>query len=628
VPNATDLESSPTSRQVPPPTSNPGTAVPGLPSEAPPWHAMPAEEALAQAQGSRDGLSVPEAERRLALHGANRLPPRPARGPMRRLLAQFDNLLILLLLAAAGVAALLGHRLDAKVILLVVVVNAVIGFIQEGRAEKALDAIRELLSPQALVIRERRRLGIPAENLVPGDLCLIEAGDRVPADLRLLRANTLRIDEAMLTGEAIPAEKAVEPTAVDVPLGDRTSMAFSGTLVTSGQGAGVVVGTGVRTEIGRISAMLEEIPEVAIPLLRQMAVFARWLTLVVLAIAAATFLFGTLGRGFAPAEMFIAVVSLSVAATPEGLPTILTVTLAIGVRRMARRNAVVRRLPAVEALGSVSVICSDKTGTLTRNEMTVRAAVTAEALYEMIGVGYEPRGAFRTAGADVAPDAAPVLQELLRAALLCNDAHLRSAEAGWLVEGDPMEGALVAAAVKAGYDQHLEAERRPRTDVIPFDARHRLMATLHHDHEGNAFLYVKGAPERLLDMCLRQRVQGGSAPLDPGFWHRRIEELAAQGQRVLAVATNPVDPDQRALTFADVESGLELLGFLGLIDPPREEAVTAVAECRRAGIRVKMITGDHGATARAIAGQVGLENTAEVLTSADLDRLDPRELPA
>ena len=332
--------------------------------------------------------------------------------------------------------------------------------------------------------------------------------------------------------------------------------------------------------------MLGSVEELTTPLLRHMTVFARQLTFVVLAVAAATFLFGVLVRGFDPADMFVAVISLSVAAIPEGLPTILTVTLAIGVQRMARRNAVVRRLPAVETLGSVSVICSDKTGTFTRNEMTVRATATADRHYEVTGVGDEPRGAFRAEGADVAPDAEPVLQELLRAALLCNDAHLRRAGEGWVIEGDPMEGALVVAAVKAGHDQRLEAECRPRTDVIPFYALHRFMATLHHDHEGRGFLYVKGAPERLLAMCDRQQTAGDPAPLDPALWHRRVDELAAQGQRVLAVAMRRIDPAQRTFTFADVEHGLELLGLLGLIDPPREEAVAAVAECRQAGIRV------------------------------------------
>ena len=626
--NATGLGNGPSSR---PTRHDAGRAAPAtaeLATDARPWHAMSAEEALERAGGTLRGLDAAEAERRLATHGPNRLPARRIKGPLSRFLAQFNNLLIVLLVAAAAVAALLGHWLDAQVILLVVLVNAVLGFVQEGRAEKALDAIRELLSLQASVLRDGRRIGVPAERLVPGDLCLIEAGDRVPADLRLVRSNALQIDEAMLTGEAVPAEKSTEAVAADAPLGDRAGMAFSGTLATSGQGAGLVVATGAGTEIGKISAMLGSVEELTTPLLRQMTVFSRQLTFVVLAVAAATFLFGVLVRGFDPADMFVAVISLSVAAIPEGLPTILTVTLAIGVQRMARRNAVVRRLPAVETLGSVSVICSDKTGTFTRNEMTVRAIATADRHYEVTGVGYEPRGAFRAEGADVAPDAEPVLQELLRAALLCNDAHLRRAGEGWVIEGDPMEGALVVAAVKAGHDQRLEAECRPRTDVIPFDALHRFMATLHHDHEGRGFLYVKGAPERLLAMCDRQQTAGDPAPLDPALWHRRVDELAAQGQRVLAVAMRPIDPGQRTLTFADVERGLELLGLLGLIDPPREEAVAAVAECRQAGIRVKMITGDHPTTARAIADQVGLENTAEVLTGADLDRLDARELPA
>jgi magnesium-transporting ATPase (P-type) len=527
------------------------------------------------------GLAQDEAVARLSRFGPNRLPAAKPRGPLRRFLAQFNSLLIQVLLAAAAVTAALGHFVDTTVILAVAVFNATIGFIQEGKAEKALQAIKEMLSPRATVLRDGHRKSVPAEELVPGDLVLLEPGDKVPADIRLTRVKGLRIQEAALTGDSVPVDKSIDPVAVQTPLGDRASMAYAGTLVAAGQGSGVVVETGAGMEVGRISGMLTEVQELTTPLLRQMNTFARWLTVAILALASLVFVFGTLLRGFAPSEMFMVVVGLVVAAIPEGLPAILTVTLAIGVQRMAGRNAIVRRLPAVETLGSVSIICSDKTGTLTRNEMMVRAVATSAPVFEVGGIGYEPRGGFSLDGREILPEHRPRLLELTRAAALCNDSALREKDGQWVVEGDPMEGALLAVALKAGLDPAAEAKSFPRTDVIPFDAAHRFMATLHHSHSGEGVVYVKGAPERIIEMCTSQRGSGGDQPIDRSYWHSKIDEMAAQGQRVLAVAVKPADG--RELRFADVETGFTLLGLLGLIDPPREEAVAAVAECQSAG---------------------------------------------
>ena len=579
---------------------------------------------MASRNGAPDGLSDEEASERLAQFGPNRLPPPKVRGPLIRFLAQFNNLLIYVLLGAAALTAALGHWADTLVILAVAIVNAVIGFVQEGKAEKALEAIKQMLSPRATVLRDGHRKSVPAEDLVPGDLVLLEPGDKVPADIRLTRVKGLRVQEAAITGESVPVDKSIDPVPADAPLGDRASMTYAGTLVAAGQGTGVVVETGVSMEIGRISGMLTEVQELTTPLLSQMNVFARWLTIAILALAGLVLVFGVMLRGFAPAEMFMVVVGLAVAAIPEGLPAILTVTLAIGVQRMAARNAITRRLPAVETLGSVSIICSDKTGTLTRNEMTVRSVAAGPDVFEVSGVGYEPHGGFSLDGRETLPEHRPLLLELARAAALCNDSALHEKAGHWIVEGDPMEGALVTAAFKAGLDPDFEAQSFPRTDAIPFDAAHRFMATLHHSHAGEGFIYLKGAPEQVIETCTRQRGHDGDQPIDPAYWHAKIDEMAAQGQRVLAVATKATT--QRELSFADVEGELTLLGLLGLIDPPREEAIAAVAECQAAGIRVKMITGDHGGTARAIATQLGLANRKDVLTGAEIDGMSDEAL--
>ncbi len=603
-------------------------SAPATPSDPPPIHARTAEAVVADLGSTPRGLTSAEAAARLRRHGTNALPAAPRRNPLLRFLAQFHNALIYFLLAGAAAAASLGHFVDTGVILAVVMVNAVVGFLQEGKAEDALAAIRDMIAPRASVLRDGARNSVPVADIVPGDVVLIEAGDRVPADLRLLRARNLRIDEAILTGESVAATKQVDPVAADAALGDRTPLAFSGTLVATGQGIGIVHATGLATEIGRISALLGNVEELTTPLLRQVNRFAHRFTRFALVGGAVLFAFAVLVRDYSWDDALMAVVALAVALIPEGLPAVITITLAIGVQRMAARNAVIRRLPAVETLGATSVICTDKTGTLTRNEMTARRLVTAGHATFVEGSGYDP-GEHRIfeSGRERGEDHAAALA-LVRAGLLCNDARLRRDGGLWRVEGDPMEGALETLAMKAGLDPAEEREAWPRLDEIPFDAAHRYMATLHRMPFGDRVALVKGAPEAILAMCDRQEGPDGPAPLDPGFWSDRIAEAAAEGERVLGFAMRHMPEDMTRIGFGDVDGGLVFLGIVGFIDPPREEAIRAVAECRSAGIAVRMITGDHAATARAIARQLGLGEDPKVLTGADLDRLPAADFAA
>ena len=591
-----------------------------------PHHACAPEHVLGTlGVDPRKGLTSAEASARAGLHGPNALPESARRSAFERFLLQFHDILIYVLLVAGAITAVLGHWIDSGVIFGVVIINAVIGFVQEGKAERSLDAIRNMLSPRAQVLRDGHRREIPAEALVPGDIVFLASGDKVPADLRLLEVRSLRVEEAALTGESVPVDKAPDEVARDVPLGDRSSMAYSGTLVAYGQASGVVVATGAKTEIGRISEMLGAVEELSTPLLRQLAVFGRTLTWVILGVAAFTFAFGALLREYSAGEMFLAAVGLAVAAIPEGLPAIMTITLAIGVQRMAARNAIIRRLPSVEALGSVTVICSDKTGTLTRNEMTVQRVACADHHYVVSGSGYAPHGGFEE-GADgesrvVEPGGA--LLEAARVALLCNDASVRREGEAWTLAGDPTEGALIVMAMKAGLGLEFEREALPRTDVIPFESEHRFMATLHHDHDGRGRIYLKGAPERVLELCAHQRTEKGDTAIDPGYWHAHMHGIAADGMRLLAVAVREGEDTTRELRFADVErGGFTLLALFGLSDPPREEAIEAVARCRAAGIRVKMITGDHAATARAIGVRLGLDERVQAVTGSDIDAMD------
>lgn len=590
------------------------------------WHAKDAEFVLETCTGSADGLTREEAEKRLASHGENRLPAIKRTSPFVRFLNQFNNLLIYVLLIAAVVTILLQHWVDSGVIIGVVVINGLIGFIQEGKAERALDAIRNMLSHEATVMRCGEQITVSTEQLVPGDIVLLCSGDKVPADLRLLHVHNLGIDEATLTGESVPVNKTVEPVTENTALADRKCMAYSGTLVTGGRAEGIVIATGPKTEIGRINAMLRDVSTITTPLLRQIDQFGRWLTMGILVLAVCNFLFGVLIRNYSFTEMFLAGVGLAVAAIPEGLPAIITITLAIGVQRMAKRNAIIRRLPAVETLGSVTVICSDKTGTLTKNEMTVQQVVTADRDFRVTGVGYNPHGTVTLDGEVVQPKDYPILKEIARAAVSCNDASLHYEHNRTTVMGDPTEGALLTLAFKAGVDPKLQLQEFPRTDLIPFESEHKFMATLHHDHAGHGFIYCKGAPERILGMCNAQRRSGQDQILDVAYWHQCTEEMASQGQRLLAVAFKSAAAEQQELRFTDVEGGLSLLGIVGLSDPPREEATIAVKACHSAGIRVKMITGDHIATARAIARAMDIGIGRGALTGADLASMDEEML--
>lgn len=586
-------------------------------------YAVPVSESLTSLQADPvSGLTEAEAASRLEKYGPNRLPAPKGRHGALRFLSHFHNVLIYVLIGAGLVTAVLQHWVDTAVILAVVVANALIGYIQEGRAEQAMAAIRDMLSPHASVLRGGLRLTVAGEALVPGDIVLLEAGDKVPADLRVLQANNLQVQEAILTGESLPVSKQVEPVAADVSLGDRKSMLFSGTLVTSGTARGVVTATGSETEIGRISGLLGDVQTLSTPLMIQMAGFARWLTILILLISLLLLVFGYFVDHLEFINVFMAVVSLAVAAIPEGLPAVLTITLAVGVQAMARRNAIVRRLPAIETVGSVSVICTDKTGTLTRNEMVVSAVVTAAGVWKIGGEGYAPRG--HVEGGD--PSA---LEALSRVAALCNDASLVDVDGDWRVEGDPMEGALIALAGKLGLSRAEAGARSPRIAEIPFDSATRYMATLHSSEAGGALACVKGAPERIVEMAAFQLAADGTGePADAEYWQRMSDDIAGRGMRVLALAERRFDKTPEVFEPSVLGEGLVLLGLVGLIDPPRVEAIEAVAACHKAGIAVKMITGDHSGTAAAIGRQIGLLNPGEVLTGADLDMLGDAQLQA
>ena len=596
------------------------------PDKTPLWHSYPPQQVLEEFKTGDAGLSQTEAKLRLEQYGANRLKPPKPQSIVIRFLLQFHNVLIYILLAACSMTAFLGHWVDSGVIFGVVVINAIIGFVQEGKAEEALNAIRHMLSLNAVVQRDGQRIQIPADQLVPGDIVVLQSGDKVPADLRLVDCKNLRIEEAALTGESEAVEKSIHAVEAVTAIGDRFCMAYSGTLVVYGQGSGVVVATAQHTEIGRISQMIAQVDKLTSPLLRQMTIFGRWLTLVILLLATGIFVYGLLLHDYPINEMFMAAISMAIAAIPEGLPAIMTITLALGVQNMARRNAIVRHLPAVEALGAVTVICTDKTGTLTRNEMTVQSVMTADDQFQVSGVGYAPTGGFSRNGKEIPVTDYPDMLDMFRAGMLCNEASLRQQDGTWGIHGDPTEAALITLAMKATVDPAMERKTLPRTDVIPFESEHRFMATLHQDHAGNSLIYVKGAPEEVLAMCSHQRSQGEDQLIQLDFWHAKIHEASATGQRILAMASRVIKTKQQILQISDVEVGFTLLGLVGIIDPPREEAIVAVDKCHTAGIRVKMITGDHRITACAIGTRLGIGNGQNAVTGIELDKMDDAQL--
>jgi magnesium-transporting ATPase (P-type) len=545
---------------------------------------------------------------------------------LKRFLKQLNNVLIYVLLAAGFVKIMLGLWLDAAVILGVVVINALLGFIQEGKAEKALDAIRNLLSGEARTLRDGQTRIVPAEDLVPGDIVFLESGDKVPADLRLVDVKNLRTEEAALTGESLPADKTTATVSEKATVGDREGMAFSGTLVTSGRGTGVVVATGTGTELGRINQMMAAVSALETPLLRQIKKFGYAITAVIAAVSVFVFLFAHFVRHMPFVGIFQAVVSIAVSVIPEGLPALITVTLAIGVQRMAQRNAIIRLLPAVETLGSVSRICSDKTGTLTLMEMMVVSAVTAERAYTVTGHGYLPEGEILEDGKPVGEDS--VLTLMGRVSMLCNDAELIQADGSWRVEGDPTEGALYPFAFKAGLERNGEQAAFPRADAIPFESEHKFMATLHTDAAGGKTMFVKGAPEVILEHCDRQQTKAGQrVPLDRTHFLSESDRMASQGERVLALAwiENP-DAEAGNLAPADLPNNLVLLGLIGLLDPPRPEAIEAVKECHAGGIRVTMITGDHKITAAAIAKMLSIGDGKTAISGIEIEEMDTATL--
>ena len=615
------------------PVSSSSTPAPASPL----WHATDGDAALATLHSQSAGLSAAEAAQRLSQYGPNTLAAAPGKPAWRRLLDQVTEPLVLVLLASGIVTALLGEWVDSGVILGVVVVNALIGFIQEGKAEQALAALARAVSTEVTVRRDGVALRLPSAQLVPGDVVQLAAGDKVPADLRLLRAKELRAAEAALTGESTAVDKHTAALPAPTLLADRANMAYAGTLIVAGQGLGLVVATGNATETGRISRLMAATTSLDTPLTRRMARFSNLLLLIIGGLAVFTFAVGLL-RGETAFDMFMAAVALAVGAIPEGLPAAVTITLAIGVSRMARRRAIIRKLPAVETLGSTTVICSDKTGTLTENQMTVRSVLAGDALYRVAGDGYAPTGDWQDAQGQPLPAIPTALHRTLLASLLCNDAALYCDDAGcWQISGDPTEAALLVAARKAGLDERELHAAQPRHDELPFDATRQYMATRHPNSDGEQHdLYAKGALEKLLPRCSHWLdASGKPQPLDTSR-RQQIEtaalRLASEGQRVLAVAHRHLPADHPELTDAaldaDDQGGLTLLGLVGMIDPPRAEAISAIAACRRAGITVKMITGDHAATARAIARQLGLLRSAEatVLTGRELAAQDDATL--
>ncbi len=575
------------------------------------WHHLPQDEVVTLLESNREtGLDIFTVKHRQTHFGPNRLTQKKGKSPLILFLLQFHQPLIYILLAATAITFLLSEYVDSGVIFGVVLVNAIIGYIQEAKALKAIEALARSMEGMATVLRAGEKHTVAASELVPGDIVLLQSGDKVPADIRLLRSRELQIDESALTGESVPVQKQHERLAQETGLADRSNMAYSSTLVTYGAGSGVVVATGDLTEIGRINALIASADTLATPLTRKIADFSHVLLRAILVLAGLTLLAGWL-HGEPLLDTFLAAVALAVGAIPEGLPAAMTIMLAIGVGKMARRNAIIRKMPAVETLGSTTVICSDKTGTLTQNQMTVQSLWAAGQDYELTGLGYAPEGEVRQSDRPIEPSANPALLECLTAGLLCNDSRLVKKEAQWGIEGDPTEVALITAAIKAGLSQKQVEKDQPRIDTLPFESQHQYMATLHGSGPDAAVIYMKGSVESVLARCHEAFWdEPGKNSFDPDAIHQEIEILAAKGLRVLALARKMVTASKQTVDHSDVAEGLTFLGFQAMMDPPRDEATSAVEACKKAGIQVKMITGDHLVTAAAIARQIGLDRQA------------------
>ncbi len=599
-------------------------------TDNPHWHSLDVAEALHRLDADKAGLDTTDAGQRLQKYGPNTLREEQRRPVWKRFLDQFRSILILILLAAGAASLFLEQMLDAAAIFAVVLIIALIGFIQEGKAEKALDSLKQMLSPMANVLRDGRKRELPAKELVPGDIVRLGSGDRVPADLRLLQVSRFRTQEAALTGESEPVDKTDSVVAQEADLAERANMAYAGTLVVQGQATGLVVATGSQTEIGRISEMLGSVEKIQTPLLRHLDQAGRTLAFIILGVAALTGAFGVIMHGNALDEAFMASVALAVASIPEGLPAIVTITLALGVQAMARRNAIIRHLPAVETLGATTIIFTDKTGTLTRNEMSAQAIRLADASYQIEGIGYTPEGAFHRSGNDgedqaLDPQGDENLLRFLRNAVLCNDASLYQEDGEWTINGDPTEAALIVAAAKAGLEPAALHDEYPRKDLIPFESEHKYMASLNTDPDGGQRIVVKGAPDRILDMCSQVHTEAGDRKLNREEWEKHIEALSSQGLRVLAVAEKDA-ANISGLHERDVEQELTLLGLVGLLDPPRDEVIRAISTCVEAGIRPVMVTGDHALTATAIGQKIGLRRCKSGISGHELEAMSDTEM--
>lgn len=607
------------------------------------WYQMDISEVVAVfATDPEKGLKTKEAEKRLAEVGSNQLQQVKKISPLKIFFSQFQDFMVLVLIAATLISGMLGEVADAITILAIVLVNAILGFIQEYRAEKSLEALKQMAAPEARVLRDGQQLKIAAKDLVPGDILLLEAGDRVPADARLIQAVNLEVDEAILTGESYPVRKQAEPLAEDnVGLGDRRNMVFLGTAVTQGRAKAVVTATGMATEMGQIAEMMQEVEEEETPLQKRLAQLGKWLVLGCLFICAVVVITGVL-RGEGLYQMFLAGVSLAVAAIPEGLPAIVTVALAIGVQKMIRRNAIVRKLPAVETLGCATVICSDKTGTLTQNEMTAREIYCDNLRIQVSGQGYEPRGELTVNDRKIKGKDNQTLELLLKCCALCNNAVLKKGNMPisgffrnkdkknqWEIGGDPTEGALLVVAAKAGiWREQVEREER-RLAEIPFDSERKRMSVVYEQENGSKTLYTKGAPDVILNLCTYALIQGSLVELTPELRQtiqQENERMAGQALRVLGLAYRELPPSVSLEETEELEKDLVYLGLVGMIDPPRSSAIRAIQICKQAGIKTVMITGDHQATAMAVAKELGIPVAeGQVITGQELDTLSEDE---
>jgi len=586
------------------------------------WHAIDYKEVLENFESSLQGLEIEEVNKRQEKYGLNELRRKNKDGVLKVLWRQINNPLIWVLIGSSTLATALGKITDGMVVLAVVVVNSIIGFIQEYKAGKAIEALSNMVPENATVIRNGNIITIPVSEIVPGDIVQVAAGDRIPADMRIIQQKNLQVEEAALTGESVPSQKTTEAVNPDAVLGDRKCMVYSGTLVVSGTATAVVVKTGMDTELGKISDMLNETVDLDTPLTKKLGVIGKYLTIGIVAITAIIMVIGTyraLGQGVllfdALRESLIFAIALAVGAIPEGLPAVVTIALAIGVQRMAKRNAIIRKLPAVETLGSTTVICSDKTGTLTRNEMTVSELWNYNHSIQVTGVGYHKAGVFKQNNAELAALPEDMLL-LLKKAVLCSDANVLYTANEYSISGDPTEVALVVAAAKAGISIDGLRQEIPRKDVVPFDSEKQYMATL------NDNIILKGAPEVVLKRC---STHVGGVNLDTQKIISQIELLGSKGMRVLAIAQKTQSKSDE-ISVDDIENGFEFIGLIGMIDPPRTEAIEAIKACHNAGITVKMITGDHHATARAIGMELNLSANGTVVTGVDLSKMSDAEL--